>query len=139
MFFERREAAVVTLLRDEVAYLRGQIEAGREREDRLRHEVITLASSRAAAEISFYDRKAHTAPVGPAAMPSPWPPPRQERSVGPFDNHLGGGGHMEESAPAPLAHGEAVDEDALAEATIERVAKEREEERLRLVHTVADA
>jgi hypothetical protein len=137
MPFWRREDPVVAILRDEVAYLRAQLEAGREREDTLRRELITIASSRAAADIAYYEQ-ART----PRAQPDRtfvWPGKRPgETGPTPFDNHLAGGEHLEpdpEPGPRP---GDLVDEDALAEATIEQAARDREQTRLKGIMTVAD-
>lgn len=131
MFWNRRPDPLVAAQREEIIYLRAQIEAGRVREDDLRKEVIILASSRAAAEIAFYEG-ARKAP----AEPRPWPP--QERTPpGPsaYDNHLQGGEHFEPDPQPGPRPGDVVDDELLADATIERAVKEREASRLA---TVAD-
>lgn len=128
--FWRREDPRVALLQEEVGYLRRQIDLGREREDTLRRELVTLASSRAAAEIAYYEQvRKPTAPVRGADLWSP--PDRRPDSPTPFSNHLNGGEHLEDEPEAGPEPGQHIDEDALADSTIETRMREREAARLR--------
>jgi hypothetical protein len=130
----RRDSPMIALLKEEVEWLRAQLELARQNQDRLRHEVITLASAKAAAEILYYD----PAKPLPASPPAPWPPPRARNvSASPFDNHLAGGEHIEFVAEdEPHKPGQPLNEEELVERTIETAALERE--RARMIPTVAD-
>lgn len=110
-------AALVARLIDEATYLRAQLEAEKQQSALLRQEVIALADKRAMAEIDYFRRPAPT-----VAAPAEVIQRRFSEDIGPFANHLFGGGHVE---PEPREL-ETAPEDDLAEATIERAVAERE-------------